>query len=240
MSALDLTGTILGFLLTCMVLSYIFGDNPLFRFSIHLFIGAAAGFAGAVALRNVIFPNLIVPVFNLVGGDFSIPALLSLVPVILSLLMLAKLSSRLGPVGNVSMAFLVGVGAAVAIGGAVTGTLFPQTEAAMNQFDLTTLQGSDPADAFLDLIGRVISIVGTVATLIYFHFSTRQGDRQSGTNAQRSGWIESIALVGRIFIAVTFGVVFAGVYIAALTALIDRLNALIEYVFSILGFFGLA
>jgi hypothetical protein len=236
MSALDLIGTILGFFLTCMVLSYIFGDNPLFRFSVHLFIGVAAGFAGAVALRNVIFPNLIVPLFNLAGGDYSIPSLLSLVPVILGLLLLAKLSSRLGRVGNVSMAFLVGVGAAVAVGGAVTGTLFPQTEVAMNQFDLTTLQGSNPAGAVLDLIGRFISVVGTVATLVYFHFSIRQ----NGTNAQRSPWLESFAIVGRIFIAVTFGVVFAGVYTAALTALIDRLNALIEYVFSILGFFGLA
>ncbi|NJN44470.1 MAG: hypothetical protein HC806_06945 [Anaerolineae bacterium] len=56
MTILDLTGTVLGFLLTCMVLSYIFGDNPLFRFSVYLLVGVAAGFAGAVAVRNVISP----------------------------------------------------------------------------------------------------------------------------------------------------------------------------------------
>ena len=234
MSALDLTGTILAFLLTCMVLSYIFGDNPLFRFSVHLFIGVAAGFAGAVVLRNVIYPNLILPLFNLADGDFSTSSLLSLVPILLSLLLLAKLSSRLGRVGNVSVAFLVGVGAAVALGGAVTGTLFPQTTATINQFDLTTLQGDNPADAFLDFLGRFISITGTLATLLYFHFSTRE----SGTNAQRSAWLEGIASVGRVFIAVTFGVVFAGVYTAALTAFIERLNALIEYMISILGTLG--
>jgi len=234
MSLVELTGTIVGFLLTLMVMSYIFGDNPLFRFSVHLLIGVAAGFAGAVTLRNVIFPNLILPLFKIVGGDFSFPSLISLVPVLLSLMLLTKLSSRLGRVGNVAMAFLVGVGAAVAIGGAVLGTLFPQTEAAMNQFDLLTIQSANPTEAFLELIWRIISIIGTVTTLIYFHFSTRQ----SGTNVTRGAWLESIAIIGRVFIAVTFGVVFAGVYTAALTALIERLNALIEYVFSIFGFFG--
>ncbi len=243
MSALEFSGTILGFLLTCMVLSYIFGDNPLFRFSVHLFIGVAAGFAGAVVLRNVIFPNLILPLMTIAGGDYSIPSLLALIPIVLSLLLLTKLSPRLSRVGNVSMAFLVGVGAAVAIGGAVMGTLFPQTEAAMNQLNLTTIaQGTDPGSpgsAFIELIGRFVSIIITVLTLIYFHFSTRTGDRASGVN-QRPAWLESLAFAGQIFIAVTFGVVFAGVYTSALTALIDRLNALIEYIYSILGFFGLS
>lgn len=233
---IDLFGAILGFLLTCMVLSYIFGDNPLFRFSVHLFIGVAAGFAGAVALRNVIFPDLVLPLLTVAGGDYSLTALLSLVPVGLSLLLLTKLFPQMGRVGNVSMAFLVGVGAAVAVGGAITGTLFPQTSAAMNQLiNLNLGQESAPNTAFQDLISGVISIAVTLLTLIYFHFSTRQ----NSPNAERPAWLENLAFGGQIFIALTFGVVFAGVYTAVLTALIDRLNALIEYFFAILGFFGL-
>jgi hypothetical protein len=231
MSALDFTGTIIGFLLTCLVLSYIFGDNPLFRFSVHLFIGVAAGFAGAVALRNVIIPNLILPLLSIVEGDYSLPSLLSLVPFILSVLLLTKLSPRLGRVGNVSMAFLVGIGAAVAIWGAVFGTLLPQTQATINQLDITfLLQGSNPGEALGNLFGSVLSILITVLTLIYFHFSTLS----SAPNAQRPNWLEKTAFAGQMFIAVTFGIVFAGVYTASLTALIDRLNALIEYVFALL------
>lgn len=231
---IDLIGAILGFLLTCMVLSYIFGDNPLFRFSVHLFIGVAAGFAGAVALRNVIFPDLVLPLLTVAGGDYSLTALLSLVPVGLSLLLLTKLFPQMGRVGNVSMAFLVGVGAAVAVGGAITGTLFPQTSAAMNQINLDVIQQeSAPNTAFQDLMSGVISIAVTVLTLLYFHFTTRQN------STERPAWLETLAMGGQIFIALTFGVVFAGVYTAALTALIDRLNALIEYFYAILSFFGL-
>lgn len=233
----DLIGTILALLLTCMVLSYIFGDNPLFRFSVHLFIGVASGYAGAVVVRNVLLPNLLFPLLAVTGGDFSVPILLSLVPVVLSLLLITKLSPPLGRIGNIPMAFLVGVGAAVAIGGAITGTLFPQAGAAINQLDIATIQlNPDPSKAFLGIINGLISLIVTVFTLLSFHFSTLQ----SGPTAQRPAWLESLAFGGQLFIALTFGVVFAGVYATALTTLIDRLNALIEYIFSILGFFGLA
>jgi hypothetical protein len=232
---IELIGAILGFLLSCMALSYIFGDNPLFRFAVHLFIGVAAGFAGAVVLRNVVFPNLVLPILSVAGGDFTQPALLSLVPVFLSMLLLTKLFPGVGRAGNLAMAFLVGVGAAIAIGGAMTGTLLPQTGAAMNQLDTNAfLQDPAPNTAFQDFLSGTISIIVTVLTLIYFHFSTFP----SGPNAQRPAWIETLAFGGQLFIALTFGVVFAGVYTAALTAMIDRLNALIEYIFAILRFFN--
>jgi hypothetical protein len=220
-----------------MVLSYIFGDNPLFRFSVYLSVGVAAGFAGAVALRNVIFPNLIFPLFKLVDGDYSIPSLVSIVPFFLSLTLLTKMSPRLGKIGNVAMAYLVGIGAGVAILGAILGTLFPQIQATINQFDLSMLPEDNPGEWLLSIFSRVISLLGTMLTLIYFHFSTRQN---TVTNAPQAPWLTGLASVGRLFIAVTFGVVFAGVYTAALTALISRLNALIEYIYSILGFLGIA
>ena len=37
LSTLDLIGALLGFVLTIFVLSYIFGDNVLFRIATHLF-----------------------------------------------------------------------------------------------------------------------------------------------------------------------------------------------------------
>jgi predicted membrane protein len=39
----DLIWGIIGFLLSILVFSYLIGDNPLFRFAIHLFIGVSAG-----------------------------------------------------------------------------------------------------------------------------------------------------------------------------------------------------
>jgi hypothetical protein len=69
--------------------------------------------------------------------------------------------------------------------------------------------------------------VGVLTTLVYFHFGTRPATDQP---PQRRTWIEALAQVGQIFIAIALGMLFAGVYAAALTAFIERLRFLIDFV----------
>jgi hypothetical protein len=45
--------------------------------------------------------------------------------------------------------------------------------------------------------------------------------------------IEILAVVGRFFIAVTFGVLFAGAYAAALTALVSRIYFIWSFIASL-------
>jgi hypothetical protein len=45
---LDLMTAGASFLITIFILSYLFGDNILFRLAIYVFIGAAAGYVAAV------------------------------------------------------------------------------------------------------------------------------------------------------------------------------------------------
>ena len=59
-----LIGPIVAALLTIMVLSYLIGDNPFFRLATHLFIGVAAGYAGALAARSVLWPGLLQPILQ--------------------------------------------------------------------------------------------------------------------------------------------------------------------------------
>ena len=124
-SLVDLITGGISFLLTLMVLSYLIGDNPAFRVAVYIFIGVSAGYAAAVVWHQVLYPQLIVP---LLSGNLA-ELLLTIIPLVLGLLLLLKLSPRTARLGTPSMAFLVGVGAAVAVGGAVMGTLFPQVSA---------------------------------------------------------------------------------------------------------------
>jgi hypothetical protein len=121
------------------------------------------------------------------------------------------------------MALLVGVGAATALSGAVIGTMIPQSRAAMDVFVRPT---------FGQLIEAAVMAAGTVLTLIYFQFSAKRAP--DGT-VKRNIVIEVLAWGGRIFIAITFGVLFAGVYMAALTAMIERLSSMINFVKPFLG-----
>jgi hypothetical protein len=221
----DLIGVTLGFIFTLMVFSYIFGDNVLFRIAIYIFIGVSAGYAAVVAFYNVIWPQMLQP---LIFGTQS-DRLYVLFPSLFGVLLLFKASPRFTRIGNPAIAYLVGVGVATMIGGAVVGTIFPQVQASINVFDEGAyLEGSSVIGQLFK--GSVI-LIGTLATLIYFHFGVRRKEEQSPTRPQ---WVEWIAWVGQIFIAITFGAVFAGVYTAALTAFIERLNFIIDFLFSII------
>jgi hypothetical protein len=220
MTMLDLVGLLVSFALTVMVLLYAFDDNPLFRLAIYLFIGVAAGYASAVALKDVILPRLL----SLQGTQAT--------AVILWIVLLAmKLSPRTARVGNPAAGLLVGVGAAVAVGGAIQGTLLPQVLGAQDIFAPVLMQQamlSGQAGAALGFFIRGIAImVGTVATVAHFHFGAKPAPNQI---PQRHKAIEAVSKVGQFFIAVTFGVLFTGIYSAALTALIERLIAIYELV----------
>jgi len=220
----DLIGTLLGIILTLFVFSYILGDNVLFRVATYLFIGAAAGYAAVIAWYNVIWPQLLRP---LVFGSQS-ERLFVLFPLVLSGMLLLKVSPRYTRLGNPAVAFLVGVGVATAIAGAVLGTIFPQVGASINLFDA---EGVAPGEnAITELFKGGLILLGTLATLIYFHFGT---GKSPANNPERPEWIEWLAMIGQLFIAITFGALFAGVFSAALTALIERLFFITDFLFSL-------
>lgn len=215
---IDLITGAIGFLLTVMVFSYLIGDNPLFRMAVYLFIGVASGYAAAVIVNNVLLAK-----FQALPLNDPVQLAIGLIPFLFAASLLAKLSPRLSWLGNFAMAVLVGVGAATALGGALAGTLIPQAEAAMEALTPRSL---------LDLLEGGVMLVGTVATLAYFQFGAR---RASDGTVKRNALLEALAWLGRIVIAVTLGVLFAGVYMAALTAMIERLSSLIHFVRSLLG-----
>jgi hypothetical protein len=204
----DMVTGIFSFLLTLMILSYLIGDNPAFRVAVYIFVGVSAGYVAAVTWWQVLYPNVVVKLLN---GN-----LLALIPLIFGVLLLMKLSSRTAWLGNPSVAFLVGVGAAVAVGGAVMGTLIPQTHASFDVFNPTSAGES----WLVRLFFGAILLVGTITTLVYFHF----GAKATAGGPQRSKLVIWLSWIGQVFIAITLGVLFAGVFAAAMTALIERMN----------------
>lgn len=218
----DLIGAILGLVLTLIIFSYIFGDNPLFRLAIHIFIGASAGYAAIMVWYNIIFPLLLVPWVNV--GQTNLVSLI--ISTILVLLLLLKIFPRYAIWGNIPVAFMVGVGAAAIVGGAVVGTLLPQISATINLFDQDFVQQSE-SGIWVQLANSSIILVGALATLISFQFSARF---RRGKSPGRSSLVEAISWVGKLFISITFGTLFAGIYLAALSALVGRLSFITNFI----------
>lgn len=229
----DLISAGISFIFTILILSYLIGDNPFFRAAVYIFVGAAAGYVAAVAWNEIIVPNFIQPVLS--GTAFAGPGQIVawIIPLLGSILLLFNIFPRLSNIGQLPMAYLVGVGAAVAIGGAVLGTLFPQISATFNDFDVGLAVTHNTNVIFLILNG-VVLLVGVIGTMVYFHFGASQ--KTDGT-VQRNILVNVFAWVGRVYIAVTFGVLFAGVYMAALTALIERMDSIRSFFIQLMQLF---
>ncbi|MRR28755.1 hypothetical protein EG834_00095 [bacterium] len=211
----DLLWMFVSFILTLMVFSYLFGDNALFRFVSALFIGATTGYFFVILVFQVVLPRLVAPILN--------GSVITLVPLLLSGLLILKLSPKLAKFGNISMAYLVGTGAAVAIGGALLGTLFGQIKGTLTAFD--TLQNASGSSPIFLILEGMFMLVGTIATLVYFNFGARNTTHKG---AQR-GWLSAVfAWIGQFFIAITLGAVFAGVLTAAITALVERSDFILQ------------
>lgn len=235
--ALSMAGTVVAAILTLLVFSYLLGDNALFRIAIYIFIGVAAGYAGAVAVEDIIYPQLILPLQAIIMGATTPTISLNLgMKLILSLLLLNKLNPRAARFGNPVVALMAGAGAALAVLGAVQGTILPQVASAVSYFDAESfdlaMQGGYYGEAMGVLFNGAILLLATVGTLAYFHFGARDRGKQV---PQRNLVVDALAWVGRIFIAITLAALFTGVLQAALAALIERLVFFINAVSSLVG-----
>jgi hypothetical protein len=211
MNTMDLIWAVVGFVLSLMVFSYLAGDNPLFRFAVSLFIGVSAGYAAVILLFQVLYPRLVYPLLT----GTTLEKSFTLIPLALSVLLFFKPSRNMSFMGSIPMALLIGTAAAFAIGGAVLGTILPQSFSTVNLFDRKVIGNN--------LVEGIFILVGTVTTLMYFYFGAKF---ENGKPIRRAGWIETIAKVGQVFLFVTLGSIYAGVYITAITSLVDRIHAL--------------
>ncbi len=216
---MELLTSIAAFLFTVALLSYLLGDNPLYRLAIHILVGVAVGYIALVVIYQVLTPRLIVP---LASGEVRRMALAS-VPLVLFIFLVLKLSPRTAAWGNISTAYLIGVGTAVAVGGAVTGTLLPLVQATWLSL-LPEWSGN--------FINHGVVVVGVVTTLLYFQFWMR--GRATGKEGQRAAPMRLLAGIGQFFLVVALATVYGGMILSGIAALSERLTAMLGWVTSLL------
>ncbi len=222
-------GTWVAFLLTIMVYCYLGREIPFFRAvyraATYLFAGVALGYGMVMAWHSVLLPRLFRP---LQEGQWWYA-----VPLGLCLLLLTKISRSWGRAGNLSLAFVFGVGAALAVGGAVVGTLVPQVRATVlslnpGHYEVVAAREGDLPLTFA--LNALLIITGVISTLLYFYFTGREGvaDGRLGCLLRFSSGF------GRVFIMLTFGVLFASIAMSRLSLLVERVRFLLETLWSLI------
>jgi hypothetical protein len=200
-------GLLAGFILTLCVFSYVLGDNFLYRLAVYIFVGLAAGYITIVTTESVILPWLRSTVMS---GDVG-SMVLGAIPVILAVLLVLKAVPRLSGLGSLALAFIIGVGTAVAVLGAIAGTLLP-------------LVNSTSSINSGDLLNGVIIFVGVICSLIYFQYLAR---RLPDGRTRRNIVVRFFGTIGQGFIVVTFGALYAAAIISSLTVFSERISFII-------------
>lgn len=206
-------GGIVAGLLTLMVFSYLLGANPLWRIAQSLLVGVSVGYVTLVLLTQVIAPQvarIIAPAAGTPENDRGLAA----VPVALGLLLLLRIAFPGAWPASFGLNVAVVVGSALALGGALAGTVVPQVLDSMR-----LLQLSQP----YQVVGNIILVVGVVAALYYFAFGVRP-------NGKRAMPLQALSGTGRWVLVITFGAIIGSLATTFYSALIERLTFLLGLV----------
>jgi hypothetical protein len=227
---IQIVGTWVAFLLTCMVYCYLVKDIPFFyaiyRIAVYVFIGVALGYGAIMAWHSVLVPRLL---SRLEGGQWWY-----LVPLVLCLLLLTRAKRSWYGLSSITVAFLFGIGAALAVGGGLVGTLIPQVSATIGSLNPAHHRGIAAYEGNLPLVyslNALLVALGTVSTLLYFYFTTESGSRRLAR--LRNGIVRLAASFGKVFIMFTFGALFATTAISRISLLVDRMRFIVETLFSL-------
>ena len=218
--------TVISFVLTLMVFSYVLGDIPLvrnlYRIAVYIFVGMAAAFTTIVTFEGVILPylqDIQNPVTSWTPLGNTADIFIFFTAVLFGLLLLLKPIARLSWLTNSVFAVVIVVGSAVAVIGALTGTLFPLVRTS------TTIP-ADTTSNPVSLLNVAVIFLGTVTSLIYFQYQAKQDD--SGYIYQ-GRFVRRLSWVGKVFIVTTLGAIYATAMLTSLTILTERISFLLRF-----------
>ncbi len=141
-------GTVVAAFLTLAIFSFLYRENPFFRFAEYLLVGLSAGYFTVVAVQGTLVPKVLEP---LKAGDFWV-----VIPLILIILILGRLTEETRPASRIPLALVIGAGAGVAVPALLQARILVQLSATMKP---------------LDSAANVLILVGVITTLVYFYFS---------------------------------------------------------------------
>jgi hypothetical protein len=212
----------LGAFLTLCIFSFLYKDNPFYRFAEHLFVGVSAGYYIVLNFWTVIVPNLWEPLtkttVNAMGssgmGSLFLPRLgdyriFLAIPGILGLLLFTRLFGKIGWLSRWALAVIIGVYAGIRTTGAAQADFVAQLEGSLKPLWIAGHLGAS--------LNAIIFAVGMVTSLLYFFYSR-----------EHKGGLGVASKLGIFFLMVSFGAGYGYTVMSRISLLIGRFQFLLE------------
>lgn len=197
-------GTIIAAGITLSLYSFLYKDNPLFKFAEHLYVGVAAAYTFDQVWYTVMLADVVNPVFGI--NDTPLEPV-RILPAILGLCMLTQLAPpTISWLSRIAFAFVVGLGSGLAIPRTIAANLLAQIEPSMQ-----------PLSVSPEGLNLFIILLGVVTVLIYFFYSV-----------EHTGVVGISSKIGIWFLMVSFGASFGYTIMARLSLLIGRVGFLLQ------------
>jgi hypothetical protein len=197
---------------TLAIFSFLIKDNPIYKFAEHVFVGSSAGYYFVRGYNDTLVPKLFNEVAKVKTGDYS--KLILIIPAILGLMMLFKLSRKLSWVARYPLSFTIGIGTGLGITTVIQSDIVTQLYGDTVKRPIIMLM-----NGHIDWLGsffNIIFVVAVLSSLVYFFFS-----------AEHKGVVGTTARIGIWFLMVCFGASFGFTVMARLSLLINRVSFLL-------------
>lgn len=216
--------------LTLAILSFLYGDNPVYKFAEHLFVGVSAAYVMTVAFWSTIVGILIprlsetltVEFFKgfYIPGDYNF---FFWMPVILGILLLMRLVPKASWIARWPLAFIVGTTAGLNFIAYLRSDFIKQISATFVPLvvdwhgfgDFFSNLSLSSTGQFMMIFSNWVIVVGVLCGLIYFFFS-REHTGAFGAASRFGIWI----------LMITFGASFGYTVMGRISLLVGRLTFL--------------
>jgi len=215
-------GMWIGGLLTLMILSFLYRDNPFYKFAEHLFVGVSAAYWMVVGFWTTLVPNLIARLWpSHMGGVLPAattnkPDLMYVIPLIFGLLMLARLSPKASWLSRWAMAFVIGFAAGTNFTRYLQSDFVSQIHSSIEPL---YTPGMSVMGTIGDVFSKLVIFAGLLGALIYFYFSK-----------EHKGAFGRVARFGIWVLMAAFGATFGYTVMARISLLTGRMDFLIRWI----------
>ncbi len=207
---MELLGIWVAALLTLGIFSFLYKDNPVYKICESIFIGVSAGYWAIANFFDALHKKFWIGVFPTDGSD---PDYFLWFGALLGVLMLMRLSSKIGWIARWPLAFIVGATAGLYMMLYFVSNAMNQVSSTMR--DVIVVNSDTQLIIWGETVGSILIVIGVVSGLVYFFFSK-----------EHKGIFGRTARVGIWFLMITFGAHFGYTVMSRMSLLIGRIDFL--------------
>jgi hypothetical protein len=217
-------------LLTLAILSFLYRDNPIYRFTEHLFVGVSAAYWMVMGFWTTLVPNLFGKLWPSLTARWFLPGLegttrdplwfLYVIPLGFSVLLLMRLMPKGAHLSRWALAFILGTTAGLRLIAFLTADFMGQIRATLVSvagYRAALVPGGMPTWSFEQMFWDGVAVIAILAALAYFYFSK-----------EHKGAFGRFSRIGVWVLMVTFGAGFGYTVMGRIALLVGRVEFLMH------------